>query len=120
MPHLVEAWQFQRKYGSLSRLAAVPDGLERPPPFQSFIPGRCVTLGLSHVWSVLSGRYVLPAPCEPYALLKAGICRAALRQVEPAVTEVLQEVGRHSMTTTLTGTCMPRVRMAEAPACCNG
>ena len=57
VPHLVEAWQFQRKYGSLSRLAAVPDGLDQPPPFQNFIPGRCVTLRLSHEWSDHSRRH---------------------------------------------------------------
>ena len=62
VPHLLEAWQFQRQYGSLSRLAAVPDGLDRPPPFQNFIPGRCVTLRLSHGRSIHSGRQVLVCP----------------------------------------------------------
>ena len=37
---LVDAWTFQRKFGTAQRAGPATDDTEQPPAFQSFIPGR--------------------------------------------------------------------------------
>ena len=40
MEVLAEAWEFQRKYGSIERPAASAEDADRPPPFRHYVPGR--------------------------------------------------------------------------------
>ena len=38
--HLLEAWEFQRKFGSIQRPRAQTEDPDKPPAFGNFIPGR--------------------------------------------------------------------------------
>ena len=70
---LAEAWEFQRKYGSLHRDAeAQSSSTDRPPPFTPFVPGKTRALHpgvLADIYKSLRLGVSLPA-CSMSLLLQ--------------------------------------------------